>query len=132
MFGVPAQGEITLQTFEDALHPDDRDRVMQNWLHCFEKGLPYSVELRVLRPDGKFRWLQGLGKGHYDKKGKPIYMTGVAFDVTERKQADQDRSGCLVNAREQERSRLARELHDDFSQRLTILATDLEAVAEMI
>lgn len=79
MFGVPAQGEITLQTFEDALHPDDRDRVMQNWRHCFEKSLPYSVELRVLRPDGNFHWLQGLGKGHYDKKGKPIYMAGVAF-----------------------------------------------------
>jgi len=135
MFGVPAEGEITLRTFEDALHPDDRDRVMEAWRHSFANGLPYSVELRVLRPDRTFRWLHGLGKGHYDKNGNPLYMVGVAFDVTERRESDQDRlelSGRLINAQEQERRRLARELHDDFSQRLAILATDLEAVSEMI
>jgi len=116
MFGVPEQGEIELQTFEAALHPDDRDRVMRTWRDSFEGGIPYSVELRAVRPDGGLRWLRGLGKGHYDKDGNPLYMVGVAFDVTEHKQAEQERlelSGRLIDAQERERSRLARELHDD-------------------
>src|SRR5690348_1780388 len=34
MFGVSPDGKITLQTFIDALHPDDRDGVMRHWRHC--------------------------------------------------------------------------------------------------
>jgi PAS domain S-box-containing protein len=135
MFGVPAEGKITLQTFEQALHPDDRERVMGIWRHSFENGLPYAVELRAVRPDGSFRWLRGLGKGYHDKHGKPLYMVGAAFDVTARKEADQERfelSGRLINAQENERGRLARELHDDFSQRVAMLATDLETLAETV
>jgi signal transduction histidine kinase/ABC-type uncharacterized transport system substrate-binding protein len=56
-------------------------------------------------------------------------------DITARKLAEQEReelAGRLINAEEQERSRLARELHDDFNQRLAVLAVDLERCAEMI
>jgi len=56
-------------------------------------------------------------------------------DITERKLAEQEReelAGRLINAQEQERSRLARELHDDFNQRLAVLAVDLERCGEMI
>jgi signal transduction histidine kinase/ABC-type uncharacterized transport system substrate-binding protein len=56
-------------------------------------------------------------------------------DITERKQVEEERaqlSGRLINAQEQERSRLARELHDDFNQRLAILAIDLERTGQLI
>jgi signal transduction histidine kinase/ABC-type uncharacterized transport system substrate-binding protein len=56
-------------------------------------------------------------------------------DITVRKRAEREQeelSGRLINAQEQERSRLARELHDDFNQRLAVLAIDLERTAEMI
>ena len=56
-------------------------------------------------------------------------------DITQRKQEERERlelSGQLIRAQEEERSRLARELHDDFNQRLAMLAVDLERASQMI
>jgi signal transduction histidine kinase len=58
-------------------------------------------------------------------------MVGVAFDVTERKEIEQERlelSGRLIKAQEEERSHLARELHDDFSQRMALQAVRLQMI----
>src|SRR5262249_24285633 len=135
MFGAPGKGKVTLQSdFIDALHPEDRDRVVQTWRHVLEKGLPYSIDFRAVRPDGSICWVHARGKGYYDKAGKPLYMVGVVFDVTDRKEAEQERlelSGRLISAQDEERTHVARELHDDFSQRLALLNIELEGVAEM-
>ena len=135
MFGVELVGEIPLETFYRCLYPDDRERVVEVWRHQLEKRLPYDLEYRTLRPDGIIRWVHALGSGYYDELGTPLRMVGVVFDITERKEADQERldlAGRLINAQEQERTRLARELHDDFSQRLAMLAVDLEQAEEMV
>jgi signal transduction histidine kinase len=100
-----------------------------------EQGLPYDLEYRSVRPDGSIRWIHALGSGYYDQQGKPLRMVGVVFDITQRKEAEQERlelAGRLINAQEQERSRLARELHDDFSQRLAMLALEFEGAEKMI
>jgi len=135
MYGVSVRRKVTLQTFIDALHPDDRARVIRTWRHAVEKELPYSVGMRALRPDGSVRWIHGRGIGHYGRAGKPLCMVGVDFDVTERRQGELERvelAGRLINAQELERSRLARELHDDFSQRMAIIARRLEKVAAAV
>jgi len=134
MFGVNLGGEVTLDTFYGALHPDDLARVREIWRHEMELGLPYDLEYRALRPDGSIRWIQARGSGYYDKDGKPLCMVGVVFDVTERKLADQERmelSGRLINAQEQERTHLARELHDDFSQRVALLCVEMTSLAQV-
>ena len=135
IFGVELAGEIPLETVYRCLHPDDRERVVEVWRHQLEKRLPYDLEYRTVRPDGSIRWVHALGSGYYDELEKPLRMVGVVFDITERKQADQERldlAGRLINAQEQERSRLARELHDDFSQRLAMVAADLELAGKMV
>jgi PAS domain S-box-containing protein len=132
MFGAPLQGNITVQTFLDAIHPEDRDRVMQTWRGAMEQGLPYSVELRAVIPDLGLRWIHARGKGYRDDADKPLYMIGVSFDFTERKQGEQERlelAGRLIHAQERERRRLARELHDDFSQRLAMVEFRLGELA---
>jgi len=91
-FGAPLHGKVTLKTFIDALHPHDRERVMQHWRHCLENDLPYSIDMRAVRPDGSVRWIDARGKGYYDESGKPICMVGVVFDVTERKRIEQELS----------------------------------------
>ena len=135
MFGVPVDGEVTLESFYRALHPDDAERVTKTWRNTFEHGLPYEAEYRSHRPDGTTRWIYARGDGYYDDAAKPICMVGVVFDITERKEIEQERSelsGRLIKAQEDERSYLARELHDDFSQRLALLALGLENATESI
>lgn len=131
MFGVGQDAEIELQTFYDAMHPDDRELVIKSWRHHFENGTPYELEYRTKRHDGTVRWLSARGRGHYDENGKPLYMVGVVFDLTAEKEAEKERaelSGRLITAQEAERAYVARELHDDFSQRLALLKFQLDTV----
>ena len=135
MFGVPADGEVTLETFYRALHPDDVERVARDWRHAVEKGQPYETEYRSRRPDGTSRSICARGSGYYDDIANPICMVGVVFDITERKEIEEERlelSGRLINAQEVERRHVARELHDDFSQRVALLATELQIILDTV
>ncbi len=88
MFGASTDGEITIDTFYRALHPDDAERVKQTWRRALELRLPYQIEFRTQRTDGTIRWVDVRGRGYYDEAGKPLSMTGVAFDITDRKEAE--------------------------------------------
>ena len=88
MFGVSADGEITIDTFYRALHPDDAERVKQTWRQALELRLPYQIEFRTQRTDGTIRWVDARGRGCYDEAGKALWMTGVLFDITDRKEAE--------------------------------------------
>lgn len=64
-----------------------------------------------------------------NNSGQAIRMIGVNVDVTERKQAEEALRAVnrkLIEAQEQERARIGRELHDDITQRLALLAIELE------
>jgi len=133
MFGVKLKGKVTVDTFYKALHPDDLTNVQNTWRYQLENGLPYDIEYRCLRPDGSIRWINARGRGYYRKSNKPLYVIGVAFDVTERKQAQLEREalgGRLINAQEQERSRIAQELHDDIGQRLALVLCDPQVIRD--
>ena len=88
MFGVSADGDITINTFYRALHPDDAERVKQTWRQALELRLPFQIEFRTQRTDGTIRWVDARGRGHYDEAGKALWMTGVLFDITDRKEAE--------------------------------------------
>src|SRR5438034_5060494 len=88
MFGVSAEAEITVDTFYRALHPDDAEREKQTWRQALELRLPYQIEFRTQRTDGTIRWVDARGRGYYDEAGKPLSMTGVLFDITDRKEAE--------------------------------------------
>jgi signal transduction histidine kinase len=80
-------------------------------------------------------WLERNSHAYFNEHGKLERIIGMIVDVTERKEADQERldlAGRLINAQEQERSRLARELHDDFGQRLAMIAVGLEEADKKI
>ena len=65
--------------------------------------------------------------------GEPLYFIGEVLDITERKQAEEVLSSVsrkLIEAQEQERTRIARELHDDINQRLALVAIDMTHISE--
>ena len=112
------------------LHPDDRPRVteLRRQMHEGEQER-FSIEYRYLHPGSGERWLQHLaGAATRDASGHAVRTYGVLRDVTDRKQAEEesrDLSRRLIRAQEEERALLARELHDDVSQRLAVLAIDV-------
>jgi signal transduction histidine kinase len=75
------------------------------------------------------RWIASRGRIEFDCAGKPILLRGASLDITTRKRAEeaaQTLSGRLIHAQEAERTRLARDLHDDLSQSLALLSVEME------
>jgi len=130
LYGLPTGGfGGTLTAFEDLIHPDDRERVIELTQEMMRTGQPAEGEWRVLWPDGSVHWIAGRGQVLMDESGKPSRMLGVNMEVTERKRAEEALAGMsrkLIQAQEQERARIGRELHDDINQQLAMLAVELE------
>jgi hypothetical protein len=89
LFGY-ATGELatTYENFLAAIHPDDRQAVMDAVNTCVERDVPYEIEHRVVWPDGTVRWLQERGGVQRDAAGKAIQMLGVVQDIDDRKRAE--------------------------------------------
>jgi len=130
--GIPPdreQGLGVLEVWLENLHPDDRPRVLDLRQQLEEGRLErLSLEYRYLHPDRGEIWIQHLsGVGARDAAGRRIRTFGVLRDITELKRAEgelHDLSRRLIQAQEDERALLARELHDDLTQRLAVLAID--------
>lgn len=131
------------QVFLEAIHPDDIDRVKVGLAAHLDRKHAYDVEYRVRTRSGEFRWIQSRGQALWNRAGKPYRMVGWIMDVTDRKLADealresreelQHLSANIQNVREEEKTRIARELHDDLGQQLTALKMEvgrIENVAE--
>ena len=125
-----AQGLQALEFWSEHLHPDDRPRVLDLRRQLHEGRLDrLSIEYRYLHPARGEGWIQHLaGVGTRDATGRAVRTFGVLRDITERKRAEdelRDLSWRLIRAHEEERALLARELHDDLTQRLAVLAIEV-------
>ena len=69
----------------EKIHPQDRQRIIQDDSHAFESGSLEEIEFRIIRPNGDFRWVEGRGEIIHDDTGKRPRMIGVNIDITERK-----------------------------------------------
>jgi PAS domain S-box-containing protein len=119
----------------DGVHPDDRASCVQTYITAFESREPFSMEYRVQRADGAYRWLMDIGVPRYDDTGHFVGFIGSAIDITDRKQIEQqnqDLAGRLIGAQEEERTRIARDLHDDLSQQLAGMSIMLSALKRMV
>jgi PAS domain S-box-containing protein len=80
--------ETNYENFLNAVHPDDRQKVIDAVNNCVEKGAEYNIEHRCIWPNGTVRWLLEKGDVVRDEYGNPLHMLGVVQDVTDRKQAE--------------------------------------------
>ncbi len=79
-----AQG-LPIKAYEDAFHPEDRERVTEAIDHSVRTGAPYECEYRVRRPDGGWRWVLARGQVERDDQARPRRFPGVAVDITQRR-----------------------------------------------
>ena len=92
------------------------------------------MEYRLRRHDGEYRWVLDIGVPRFNADNAFSGYIGSAIDVTDHKEAEQALatvSGRLIEAQEEERHRIARELHDDISQRLALLSVELQGLTEV-
>jgi PAS domain S-box-containing protein len=100
---------------------------------ALQKGASYELDLEMVRPDGTTRWVRARGEALGDTTGRIVRLRGTAQDITERKLAEEALAGIggrLIEAHEEERTWIARELHDDITQRLALLTIDLELAGQ--
>ena len=89
LFGHPVgELEISYDNFLGAIHPDDRQSVIDAVNACVERDVPYEIEHRVVWPDGTVRWLLERGAVLRDVAGKPLHMLGVVQDIDDRKRTE--------------------------------------------
>ena len=87
---------------------------------------PFQLEHRLRRHDGEYRWVVTAGVPRDKGDGSFVGYIGTSVDITERKLAEAAlASQKLIEAREEEKTRIARELHDDISQRISLLGMHL-------
>ncbi len=121
IFGLkPQQFAATYEGFLNSVHPDDREKVVSAVNESVANKAAYSVEHRVLRPNGDIRVVHELGEVTYDQNGQPLNMIGAVKDVTELKQAQDELESLNRNLDELVRLRTA-ELEDERAFTQTIL-----------
>jgi PAS domain S-box-containing protein len=116
----------------DGVHSDDLRRCLDVYTSAFVSREPYRMEYRLRRHDGAYRWILSTGVPRRTPSGEFVGYTGSAIDVTELKLAREALSHLsrkLMQAHEEERSRIARDLHDDICQQVAMLSMQLEEVA---
>ena len=84
----PTEFGATYDAFLKAVYPDDREMVVKAVNEAISKNTPYSVEHRVLRPDGSIRVVQEEGEVTFDEAGIAINMFGTVQDVTKAKEIE--------------------------------------------
>lgn len=132
--------------WERSVHPDDRSAVVARARECVAgRAALYEIEHRMLHKDGSSRWFHARGSVVRLADGRVSQLVGTLTDITMRKQADQalreseaalrasyaqvqDLAGRLIVAQEAERTRIARDLHDDISQQLAGLSIALSGL----
>ena len=84
--------QVTYQFFTDKLHPEDFQNTMDAMLkHLYGGAGVYEAEYRIQAKDGSYKWYYDRGKiTKYDEAGKPVFLAGIVFDITEKKEMQLD------------------------------------------
>ena len=91
IFGYPALlPEWNYQIFLDHVLPEDREEVTREFTQGVTAGADLALEFRIRCPDGAVRWVAVLGKVQADPYGKPLRVTGILQDITDRKKMEEE------------------------------------------
>jgi PAS domain S-box-containing protein len=123
------EGELLTKTVEAITLPEDWPAFSQKLSETLTVGSSFQwVQKRCLHKSGRIVFTESSASV-IRTSGDPQYLVGEVLDITKRKEAEEALSSVnrrLIESQEQERTRIARELHDDINQRMALLSTELE------
>jgi two-component system sensor histidine kinase UhpB len=137
LFGYSrAEAGESLDFWTERLHPDEREKVETGFHRAIDGSASFwADEYRFRCRDGHYAFVLDRGFLIRDAEGRAVRMVGGMTDITRRKQAEQRLEGSrrqlralsarIQSLREEERTRIAREIHDELGQLLTALKMDL-------
>lgn len=82
--------ELNEKSFYKKMHPDDREAVKKLVKQATQSGEIFDCEYRIILPDGDIRWIAARGQRHSNLPEESDYLLGVSFDITDRKQSEQE------------------------------------------
>ena len=89
LFGMePKPNPLSPDEFFCHVHPDEQPRIKNLLEQAIAKRCVYDAEFCAVREDGSQRWMSGYGRIVEERDGKPIRLSGVMFDVNERRRAE--------------------------------------------
>lgn len=112
----------------ESVHPGDFGRRRQTYAAAFAVRRPFSMEYRLKRRDGEYRWMLDNGIPRYGANGEFAGYIGSCTDINDRKALERD----IVEIASLERQRIGQDLHDDIGQELTALALLADGMLERL
>src|SRR6202040_3849627 len=85
----PSSRDIPFERFYKSTHPEDEPSLRENFYGAINARVDYDLEYRIHRPDGTIRFLRSVG--HHNRSGEIGEYLGITVDITERKQAEEER-----------------------------------------
>jgi PAS domain S-box-containing protein len=79
----------TPELFRRQLHPDDRNRVLSELLLSYSQAGPFNSEYRMISKSGRVVWIRDQSRAVFDHDGHPLFLQGIALDITASKQAEE-------------------------------------------
>ncbi len=133
------ESELRAMQLQSLIYPDDRPHNMQLVRQVMSGQVAsFGVENRYITKSGAPVWVYKHGSILRDDQGTPTHLMVLATDITQRKRDEEELrrqrarleelAAKLLTAQEDERRRIARELHDDLTQRMAALAIDLQSI----
>ncbi len=125
--------DFTMPNWLAAIHPDDFKKIFGTFTRAMAARQKYTLEYRYRHASGQYRWMLACSVPRFRADGTFAGYVGVGVDNQELKEAEHARhamAGRLLRAQEEERSRVARELHDDIAQRLALLTIKLQQLEQ--
>jgi two-component system sensor kinase FixL len=96
IYGFSVDEEITSDKFQNVIHADDRDMVNSSLNRIINGESNLQAEFRIILPDGGIRWIKVQARGYYNPSGQVERLTGIASDISERKQAETEMAQLRV------------------------------------
>jgi len=89
LYGFAPDQELNFEGFIQIVDPEDRERVRRQVEQAIQTGSDFQEEYRIVHPDGSIRWMAARGRPYFSHSGAPERLMGVAIDISERKQMEE-------------------------------------------